>query len=132
MLADLSHHRGDNLAQRFSLGCHYLRQEQRHQDPVALRDMMLDGDPAGLLAADQHVARGQDLFGDIFEADGNLFQRHLMAPGDHRGHVGERKRLDRPPAPALGQQMPEDQGVAAMGIYQRAGLVHAGNHQIFA
>jgi len=75
---DLGHHVGQHLLRRLAIMSDHLRHQQAHQHAVAFRDVALDADAAGFLAADQHIL-GEHQVTDIIEAHRRLVQRQAIA-----------------------------------------------------
>ncbi len=90
----------DEPRQRPPAPDHHLDDEQADEQAVAFGDMALDGHPARLLPADEHVLL-EDRRADVLEADRRRDHGQAVDLTHPVDHVRRRKRLDERPAEAL-------------------------------
>ncbi len=116
----------DELPQRHLRLRHRVRQQQRIQDSVALRQVARNSNPARFLAPDQHFLPRHHHVAHVLEPNAVLDQ---FAPVLLRDAVQHARRVERPryratPLFPVLQQPPEDDRVALVRVHECAVFRH--------
>ncbi len=115
---------GDKFPECFLLVRHDVGDQQGVQDAVALRQVALDADAAGFLAAHENVVRQHEV-DDVFETDAVFVQGPAVFRRDAVQHLGGVEGAGNAAGPTLALQRPAQQhGKYLVGVDHVAVLVH--------
>src|SRR5205807_394069 len=109
------------LSQALAFIGHYVGQQQSIEKAIALRQVALDADSAGLLSADEDLAL-QHQVTDVFESNAALDQFAAMLCGYAIQHAGGVEGANYVSGPVIvpGEQPLEQNGINFVGIYKAA------------
>ena len=119
ILAEFGSKHGQQLAKRFAVPGHQLRQEQRRNRSVAFGDVEVGANAAAFFPADQNVLLEHQLT-DVFEADGRFVKCAAELGGKFVNEFGNRKSFGNVSRQvASPRQVPDEQCKDLVRIHER-------------